>query len=165
MSGSIRRCDDNDLDAMLEIINDAAQAYRGIIPADRWRQPYMPREELQHEIQSGVQFWGHEDEEHLTGVMGIQPVLDVTLIRHAYVRTAWRNRGIGAKLIVHLKSLTERPLLVGTWAAATWAITFYEKRGFRLVTSTEKEHLLRKYWSIPDRQIETSVVLADDRYR
>ncbi len=145
---------------MYEIINDAAQAYKGVIPADCWHDPYMPREYLQHEIDASVQFWGHEEDGNLTGIMGIQDVQDVTLIRHAYVRTSCRNHGIGGKLIAHLMTLITRPALVGTWAAAHWAIRFYEKQGFQLVTWEEKETLLRKYWSITERQIETSVVLA-----
>jgi len=159
----IRSCTDADFDTVLEIINDAAQAYQGHIPADRWQEPYMSREYLRHELASGVVFWGYADEGTLLGVMGIQDVQDVTLIRHAYVRTASRGKGIGGKLLAHLKALAARPTLVGTWAAATWAIGFYEKHGFRLVTWEEKERLLRKYWKIPERQTETSVVLADRR--
>ena len=157
----IRPCTDNDFDAMLAIINDAALAYKGHIPADRWKEPYMSTEYLRHELDAGVRFWGYEENGELLGVMGIQDVQDVTLIRHAYVRTATRGKGIGGKLIKHLKQLTSRPTLVGTWAAADWAIRFYEKHGFRLVSWEEKERLLRKYWNIPERQTETSVVLAD----
>lgn len=160
----IRQCNDSDLDSMLAIINDAAQAYKGVIPADRWKEPYMSGEYLRHEIESGVLFWGYEEGGELEGVMGIQDVKDVTLIRHAYVRTACRNHGIGGKLIGHLKVLVTRPTLVGTWADATWAIRFYEKHGFRLVAWEEKERLLRTYWSIPERQTATSVVLADSRW-
>lgn len=156
----IRPCEDTDFPAILEIINDAAQAYRSVIPADCWNDPYMPEQELRHEMADGVVFWGYEDNGELVGVMGIQDVADVTLIRHAYVRTSHRNRGIGAKLLAHLESLTDRPLLVGTWAAASWAIRFYERHGFRLVEPAKKDRLLRKYWNIPERQIETSVVLA-----
>jgi N-acetylglutamate synthase-like GNAT family acetyltransferase len=159
----IRPCLDTDFEAVLEIINDAAQAYKGHIPADRWQEPYMSREYLRHELASGVVFWGYEEVGTLLGVMGIQDVQDVTLIRHAYVRTASRGKEIGGKLLAHLKTLAVRPTLVGTWAAATWAIGFYEKHGFRLVTWEEKERLLRKYWNIPERQTETSVVLADRR--
>ena len=157
----IRRCTDRDFENMLAIINDAAQAYKGVIPADRWHEPYMSADYLRHEIEAGVSFWGYEEKDELLGVMGIQDVLDVTLIRHAYVRTERRNAGIGGKLIGHLKTLTNGHVLVGTWADAVWAIRFYEKHGFRLVTWEEKEQLLRKYWSIPVRQTETSVVLAD----
>jgi N-acetylglutamate synthase-like GNAT family acetyltransferase len=157
----IRSCDDADFRAIYVIINEAAEAYRGVIPADRWHEPYMPEEELRHEIQCGVQFWGWEEDGQLIGVMGIQDVQDVTLIRHAYVRTARRGQGIGGKLLADLRTKTTRPILIGTWAAATWAIQFYERRGFRLVTTEEKNRLLKKYWSIPERQVETSVVLAE----
>jgi len=160
----IRKCDDSDFDAIYEIINEAAEVYKGIIPADRWKEPYMPRDELRHEIDADVQFWGYEEGGELLGVMGIQDVLDVTLIRHAYVRTAQQNKGIGGRLLSHLRTLTSRPILLGTWADATWAIRFYEKHGFRLVTPEEKDRLLRKYWSIPDRQIETSVVLVEESW-
>ena len=160
----IRKCTENDFDQMLEIINDAAQAYKGVIPADRWHDPYMPREYLRHELDAGVVFWGYEEQGGLIGVMGIQDVQDVTLIRHAYVNTAFRGRGIGGTLIAHLKTLATRPTLVGTWAAAVWAIRFYEKHGFRLVSKDEKDRLLKTYWSIPERQAETSVVLADRRW-
>jgi N-acetylglutamate synthase-like GNAT family acetyltransferase len=160
----IRPCTNKDLDAVFSIINDAAQAYRGVIPADRYHEPYMSREYLQHEIDAGVVFWGYEDGGELIGVMGIQDVQDVTLIRHAYVRTTERSRGIGGKLIAHLKTMATRPTLVGTWAAAVWAVRFYEKHGFRFVAWEEKERLLRKYWSIPERQTETSLVLADRRW-
>jgi N-acetylglutamate synthase-like GNAT family acetyltransferase len=157
----IRKCDESDFESIYQIINEAAQVYKGIIPADRWKEPYMPREELKHEIDTHVCFYGYEEDGELLGVMGIQDVLDVTLIRHAYVRTAQQNRGIGGKLLSHLRTLTSRPILLGTWADATWAIRFYEKHGFHLVTQEEKDRLLKKYWSIPDRQIETSVVLAE----
>jgi N-acetylglutamate synthase-like GNAT family acetyltransferase len=130
----IRKCDDSDFDTIYEIINEAAEVYKGIIPADRWKEPYMPRDELRHEIDADVQFWGYEEDGELLGVMGIQDVIDVTLIRHAYVRTAEQNKGIGGKLLLHLRTLTSRPILLGTWADATWAIRFYEKHGFRLVT-------------------------------
>ena len=160
----IRPCIDADFDTIFTIINDAAQAYCGVIPADCWHVPYMPKEYLRHEIDSGVQFWGWEEEGELVGVMGIQDVQDVTLIRHAYVRTAARNGGIGGKLLAELRRLTARPVLIGTWAAATWAIRFYEKHGFTMVTPVEKDRLLKKYWSIPERQIETSVVLGDEQW-
>ncbi len=161
----IRPCTDTDFDDILSIVNDAAQAYKGVIPPDRWHETYMPADYLRHELDAGVVFWGYEEDGELLGVMGIQDVRDVTLIRHAYVRTVSRNKGIGGKLLAHLKTLTTRPTLVGTWAAAEWAIRFYEKHGFRLVTWEEKERLLRTYWNIPDRQTETSVVLADERWR
>ena len=123
----------------------------------------MSREELRHEIDEGVAFWGYEEDGKLKGVMGIQDVQDVTLIRHAYVRTAERNKGIGSKLMSHLRQMTDRPILIGTWADAVWAIWFYEKHGFRLVSTEEKNRLLKKYWRIPERQVETSVVLAEQR--
>ena len=160
----IRKCDDRDFETIYEIINEAAQVYKGIIPADRWKEPYMPRDELRREIDAQVRFWGYEEGGKLLGVMGIQDLLDVTLIRHAYVRTAQQKKGIGGKLLSHLRTLTSRPILLGTWADATWAIRFYEKHGFRLVTPEEKNRLLKKYWSIPDRQIETSVVLVEESW-
>jgi GNAT superfamily N-acetyltransferase len=160
----IRLCQDQDFRTMLAVINDAAQAYRGVIPADRWKEPYMPREELRHEIASGVVFWGYEANGELVGVMGIQDVKDVTLIRHAYVRTDRQRQGIGTELLNHLIALSSRPTLVGTWVDAVWAIRFYERHGFRLVSPEEKGRLLRTYWSIPERQVETSVVLADERW-
>ena len=158
----IRPCDDADFEAIYSVINDSAQAYRGVIPEDRWHEPYMPREQLRHEIESGVRFWGYDENGELLGVMGIQDVQDVTLIRHAYVRTANRNHGIGGKLLAELRKLTSRPILIGTWAGAVWAIRFYERHGFQLVTKEEKDRLLRKYWSIPERQVEASVVLAEE---
>jgi GNAT superfamily N-acetyltransferase len=124
----------------------------------------MDRDELRHEINTGVEFWGYEEDGKLVGVMGIQDVLDVTLIRHAYVRTTRQKRGVGGKLLSYLRTMTSRPILIGTWADASWAIRFYEKHGFRVVTPEEKDRLLRNYWSIPDRQIETSVVLAEENW-
>ncbi len=144
---------------ILEIVNDAARAYRGVIPADRWHDPYMPEEELRAEMAAGVAFWGLAREGRLAGVMGLQHVQDVALIRHAYTRTAIRGSGVGSALLEHLKTQAKAPLLVGTWKAATWAVRFYEKRGFVLTSASEKEMLLRRYWSIPARQIEESVVL------
>lgn len=160
----IRECNSSDFDAIYAIINDAAEAYKGIIAGDRWKVPYMDREELQHEIDQGVVFWGYEEDGALVGVMGIQDIMDVTLVRHAYVRTARQNQGIGGRLISELRGKTTRPLLMGTWADAVWAVRFYERHGFRLVTPEEKTRLLKKYWSIPERQVETSVVLADQRW-
>lgn len=156
----VRICTDSDFDSILEIINDGAQAYKGIIPGDRWHEPYMDRQELRREIEEGVIFYGCEEEGALTGVMGIQDRGDVSLIRHAYVRTARRNRGIGSTLLQFLASTTACPLLVGTWAAASWAIAFYERKGYRVLPQDEKDRLLRKYWTIPQRQADTSVVLA-----
>ena len=161
----IRPCDDRDLELICTIINDGAQAYRGIIPKDRWTEPYMSNTKLRHEIEEGVAFWGLEEDGALVGVMGIQPVQDVTLIRHAYVLTSRQKRGIGGQLLTHLRGLTTGPVLIGTWAGAFWAIHFYEQNGFQVVDSKEKVRLLRKYWSIPERQIETSVVLADEKWR
>jgi len=149
-----------DFENILKIINDGASAYKGIIPDDRWQEPYMSAQELLAQIQDGVKFWCYLDSDRITGVMGIQEKSDVTLIRHAYVRTSARNKGIGSKLLNHLAELTTKPILIGTWADAAWAINFYKKHGFKLVSPQEKEHLLKKYWTIPIRQIETSVVLA-----
>ena len=160
----IRKTTDSDLKVIFEIINDAAQAYKGIIPGDRWHEPYMPLEGLRHEIDDGVVFWGLEEDGKLTGVMGFQDKGDVTLIRHAYVRTQARNIGIGTRLLRHLEDMIDKPILIGTWADATWAISFYKKHGYRLVSEKEKSHLLKKYWSIPERQIETSVVLSRPGY-
>ncbi len=161
----IRRCDDRDTELIWAIINDGAQAYRGIIPADRWTEPYMSREKLQHEIDDGVVFWGYEDGGTLVGVMGLQQVQDVTLIRHAYVRASSQKRGIGAELLSHLREMTEGPVLIGTWADAVWAIRFYERYGFEIVGAEEKDRLLKRYWRVPERQIETSVVLVDSIWR
>lgn len=160
----IRLCDDRDVALILAIINDGAEAYRGVIPADRWTEPYMSRQKLQHEIDGGVVFWGHEDADSLLGVMGLQQLEDVTLIRHAYVRTHNQGRGIGAQLLAHLLQLANRPVLIGTWADAVWAILFYQRHGFQVVSAEEKDRLLKLYWSIPERQVETSVVLADAKW-
>ena len=157
----IRRCIEPDINAIFEIINDAARAYKGVIPDDRWHEPYMSVEEIRHEIQDGVVFWGFEQESRLAGVMGIQDKDDVTLIRHAYVRPQLQRQGIGEKLLVYLEGLTDKSILIGTWVDASWAISFYRKHGYYLVSEEEKSQLLRKYWSIPKRQIETSVVLAN----
>jgi len=159
----IRQCNENDFDSIYEIINDSAQAYKGVIPADCWEEPYMSRDELRYEIKDSVIFYGYEEDNQLAGVMGIQHVQDVTLIRHAYVRTKKRGQGIGTALLEHLRALTDRPILIGTWANAVWAIRFYEKHGFQLVSQEEKGRLLKKYWSIPERQIETSVVLTEKK--
>jgi GNAT superfamily N-acetyltransferase len=161
----IRRCDPRDFESIWAIINDGAQAYKGIIPADRWTEPYMSREKLRHEIDDGVIFWGYEDARTLVAVMGIQQVQDVTLIRHAYVRTTSQKQGLGALLLSHLRNMADNPVLIGTWADAAWAIRFYERYGFQVVAPDEKQRLLKKYWTVPDRQIETSVVLADPMWR
>ena len=157
----IRRCENGDVAAIAGVIGDAAEAYKGIIPANRWKEPYLPESELRHEIARGVRFWGYEDGGALVGVMGIQHVQDVTLIRHAYVATAMQRRGIGAALLGALRRRARGPLLIGTWAAADWAVRFYERHGFERVSAAEKDRLLRTYWSVAERQIETSVVLAD----
>ena len=156
----IRKLSAADFDSILYVINEAAQAYRGVIPADRWKDPYMPAGELGREIESGVEFYGWVQGDALVAVMGFQPVKDTTLIRHSYVLTEYQRRGIGEKLLKHLISLAQTPeILVGTWEANTWAIRFYEKHGFKLMSRENKDRLLRKYWNIPERQIETSVVL------
>jgi GNAT superfamily N-acetyltransferase len=155
----IRPCVEADLPEVFDIINDAAVAYRGVIPPDRWHEPYMPMEELLGQVRSGVRFIGWEEEGRLEAVMGLQDVQDVALIRHAYVRTASRRKGLGGILLQRLLSHTDRPVLIGTWAAASWAIRFYEKHGFVVVGEAEKDRLLRTYWKVPERQIETSVVL------
>jgi GNAT superfamily N-acetyltransferase len=161
----IRQLNDTDFQEIHAIINDAAQAYKGNIPADRWHEPYMTQDELRHEIESGVVFSGYEEAGQLIGVMGVQAVNDVTLIRHAYVRTSHRRRGIGSLLLDALKRNITTPILIGTWADATWAIRFYEKHGFSKVSPKEKDRLLRTYWQIPARQVETSVVLAQSGWR
>jgi GNAT superfamily N-acetyltransferase len=158
---NVRRCHDGDRATILAIINAAAEAYRGVIPADRWHEPYMSPDELDSEIAAGVAFWGYEADGALVGVMAIQPVRDVDLIRHAYVRPDRQGRSTGAALISHLRGLGTRRMLVGTWSAADWAIRFYQRHGFALVSPARKSVLLRAYWIIPDRQIETSVVLAN----
>jgi GNAT superfamily N-acetyltransferase len=160
----IRPCDDADVPAICAIVNDAAEAHGGVIPADRWHEPYMPENELRGEIRRRRPVLGAVAGGRLVGVMGLQDVQDVALIRHAYAGHGARRYGVGGAL-QHLLAQTARPMLVGTWAAATWAIRFYEKHGFTLTAPNEKARLLRRYWSIPDRQIETSVVLADARWR
>ena len=157
---TLRRCKETDLETIFGIINEAAVAYRGVIPADCWHEPYMSMTELRREIESGVVFLGCEVDGELVGVMGIQPVDDVDLIRHAYVRPGRQRGGIGARLIEHLRQRAQRPMLVGTWKDATWAIDFYRRHGFELVGEQETSRLLRRYWSIPDRQAEVSVVLT-----
>jgi GNAT superfamily N-acetyltransferase len=150
----------SDFDAILGVINDAAQAYKGVIPDDRWQEPYMSAEELKEEIEAGIRFFGWVEDGPLLGVAGIQALKDTTLIRHAYVLPKCQGRGIGTGLLQYLVDLAETPeILVGTWADVTWAIRFYEKHGFKLVSPKEKDRLLRMYWNIPERQIETSVVL------
>ncbi len=161
MSSVIERCSNDDFEGIWETINQGARAYAGQIPKDRLKEPYMSRDELRHEIASGVVFWGAKSEGELLAVMGTQDVLDVTLVRHAYVKTLYQRGGLGSRLLAHLRALTTRPILIGTWADAVWAIAFYQRHGFRIVSQVEKDSLLRKYWQVPDRQIETSIVLAD----
>ena len=157
----VRRCTADDFDRVLAIINEAAEAYRGIIPDDRWKEPYMPAEE----IAAGVDFDGYEIAgAGLAGVMGVQMVEDVALIRHAYVAAGRQRSGIGSALLEGLRGRVDRPILIGTWAAATWAIDFYRRHGFELVPAREQSGLLRRYWTVPERQIEASVVLADPRW-
>jgi N-acetylglutamate synthase-like GNAT family acetyltransferase len=157
---TIRPCRRDEHEKIHTLINAAAEAYRGVIPDDCWHEPYMSMKELEHEIAAGVTFWGYESDGDLIGVMGIQQVRDVDLIRHAYVRPGSQQRGVGTALLEHLTRSSERPLLVGTWAAAEWAINFYKRHGFEQVSAEDKKMLLKKYWTISPRQIETSVVLA-----
>ena len=166
--GVIRPCSSAESTEIGVIVNDAARRYAGVIPIDCYHEPYMPSAELQVEVDAGVRFWGYVGDgspggegSKLLGVMGIQDVDDVTLIRHAYVRSSHQGQGIGGALLARLRALTERPILIGTWAAATWAVAFYEHRGFHRVTPAEKDRLLRRYWTISERQVETSVVLAE----
>jgi GNAT superfamily N-acetyltransferase len=157
---SIRRCREDEHEAIFAIINAAAEAYRGVIPADGWHEPYMPLEELDDEIAAGVEFWGYRNGSELVGVMGIQDVGELDLIRHAYVAPEHQGRGVGGALLQHLTRSATRPMLVGTWSAAEWAIRFYRRHGFEPCSPERSAELLRRYWSIPERQIETSVVLA-----
>jgi N-acetylglutamate synthase-like GNAT family acetyltransferase len=160
----IRESGRADFAEMLGIINDAARAYRGVIPADRWHEPYMSATELASEIAGGVAFWVAEQEGRMLGVMGIQDKGEVALVRHAYVVTTTQRSGIGTKLLRHVESLIDKPILIGTWADASWAIDFYRRNGFSMVPGDHKNRLLETYWSIPARQIETSVVLANSRW-
>src|SRR5438045_6176886 len=162
---TIRTCRDYERAAILAIVNSAAEAYRGVIPPDRWHEPYMPAGELDHEIAAGVVFWGYDADGDLLGVMGIQSVRDVDLIRHAYVRPDSQRLGVGGALLEHLRGLGTRRMLVGTWAAAEWAIAFYQRHGFELVSPEGKTALLKTYWTVPDRQSDTSVVLEAKRSR
>jgi GNAT superfamily N-acetyltransferase len=157
---TIRPCRDDEHEAILAIVNAAADAYRGVIPADRWHEPYMSSEELAGEVAAGVEFWGYEDDGELRGVIGIQPLSDVDLIRHAYVSPGSQRKGIGGALLEHVSATATRRILVGTWADAEWAISFYRRHGFELLSPEGSAELLRTYWTIPERQVETSVVLA-----
>lgn len=161
----IRNASESDFNDIYNVINDAAMAYKGIIPADRWHEPYMTKEELQAQIDDGVRFSCYIDKNKVVGVMGIQDKNDIKLIRHAYVITRERKKGIGTILIRELLRDSKKPILIGTWRAAQWAISFYEKHGFFVVPEEERNILLKKYWTIPDRQVETSVVLADAKYK
>jgi predicted protein tyrosine phosphatase/N-acetylglutamate synthase-like GNAT family acetyltransferase len=161
---AIRPCRAVDFETIYEIVNEAALAYKGVITADCWHMPYMSKSELREAIAGGIDFWGYKMEDGLAGVMGFQRVEDVTLIRHAYVRTTHRRHGIGGQLLQFLLSRIETPVLVGTWEAADWAVRFYEKHGFKLVEQAEKDRLLPKYWGVSQRQIETSVVLGDAKW-
>lgn len=163
--GTTRACRGGERAAILAIVNAAAEAYRGVIPADRWHEPYMSARELDDEIAAGVRFWGYEHGDELVGIMGIQPVRDVDLIRHAYVAPGTQRRGVGSALLEHVARTSTRQMLVGTWAAAGWAIGFYRRHGFEPVPPGTDAELLREYWSIPERQIETSVVLARPAFR
>jgi N-acetylglutamate synthase-like GNAT family acetyltransferase len=160
----IRICNNEDFEQIYEIINNATQVYREIIPVEHWKSPYMSQKELRHEITSGITFWGYTEEEQLIGVMGIQPLGDVTLIRHAYVNTSNQHQGIGGALLTHLCALTTGPVLIGTWADAFWAIAFYQKYGFSLAPEGETMALLNKYWTAPKWHMEMSVVLADPKW-
>jgi GNAT superfamily N-acetyltransferase len=162
---SIAPCEPSDVPLVFEIINESAMAYKGVIPADAWHEPYMPMAELTAEISRGVRFFGYRLERDLVAVMGIEDVKDVTLIRHAYVRPAHRRAGFGRALLAALCTLTERPVLIGTWKAATWAIRFYEKNGFAVVDGGKRKQLLDTYWAVPERQKEVAVVLADAKAR
>ncbi|MEX2285308.1 MAG: GNAT family N-acetyltransferase [Gemmatimonadota bacterium] len=160
----IRRAEPADLPDVVAIINNAAQAYRGVIPDDRWHEPYMPLADLEREIAQGVEFWIAEDDGRVAGVIGIQDKGPVALVRHAYVAPGTQRKGLGTRLLRHIESLSDKPILIGTWAAASWAIDFYRRNGFTVVPDDERNRLLRSFWSIPERQIETSVVLADRRW-
>jgi N-acetylglutamate synthase-like GNAT family acetyltransferase len=160
----IRKIREGDLGAALAIVNEAAQVYRGVIPADRWHEPYMPFGELEKEIADGVVFWVAEEDERLLAVMGMQDKGEVALVRHAYTAPVSQRSGLGTMLLRHVEGLATKPVLIGTWAAASWAIDFYRRNGFTVVSNSQKDTLLRRYWSIPARQVETSVVLADARW-
>lgn len=160
----IRHCAAAECDSILTVINDAAQAYKGFIPDDCWHEPYMSREKLLLEIADGIEFWGYEEEGELLGVMGIQDRREVTLIRHAYVKTVRRHGGIGTRLLRYLEGLTDKPILIGTWLAATWAIAFYEKNGYRSLSREETNFLLGKFWTLSDLQLRTSIVLANGKW-
>jgi N-acetylglutamate synthase-like GNAT family acetyltransferase len=160
----IRKSVADDFEAILAVINDAAQAYRGAIPADCWHEPYMSADDLGKEIANGVVFWVAEDNGQLLGVMGIQDKKDVALVRHAYTATSVQRQGIGTRLLRRVQALACKPILIGTWADASWAIAFYRRNDFTVVSDADRNRLLATYWSVPARQVETSVVLADGRW-
>ena len=160
----LRESEQADLAEIFAVVNEAAKAYQGVIPIDRWHEPYMSMSELEREIAQGIIFWVAEEEGELLGVMGIQDKGAVALVRHAYVRPTTQRKGVGTKLLRHVEGLADKPVLIGTWADASWAIEFYRRNGYEVVSDRHKERLLRTYWSIPERQIETSVVLADSRW-
>jgi len=159
----IHKCTASDFERIYQIINNAAQAYKGNIPAEYWKEPYMSRDELRHELDEGIEMWGYEENGKLIGVMGIQHRQGVTLIRHAYVCTTRQNKGVGGKLLSYLMRLTEEPILIATWYNAVWAVRFYEKHGFRLVSKNEGNRLQRKYWSSPEIKVNASVVLKNEK--
>jgi GNAT superfamily N-acetyltransferase len=160
----IRAMRESDLVAAMTIINNAARAYRGVIPADRWHEPYMPQDELEQELADGVVFWVADEDGALLGVMGAQDKGEVALVRHAYIAPTVQRKGVGTTLLRHIESLASKPILIGTWADASWAIEFYRRNGYTVVSNEQKDRLLRKYWAIPVRQIDTSVVLVDGRW-
>jgi N-acetylglutamate synthase-like GNAT family acetyltransferase len=160
----IRKCTASDFERIFEIINNAAQVYRGVIPTEYWKDPYMSRVELRHELDDGIEMWGHEEDGKLVAVMGIQHIKNVTLIRHAYVSPSRQNHGIGGKLLSYLRELTDEPILIATWSNAVWAVRFYEKHGFKMVSREEGNRLQRKYWSSPELKIKKSVVLGDEKW-
>ena len=156
----ITECTKKNISNILYVINDASLKYKGIIPNDCWHEPYMTKQKLISEFANGVRIFGYNKDNNLVGVMGIQELKDVTLIRHAYILTQYQGLGIGKSLLQHLfKIKTSSCLLVGTWRDATWAIQFYEKFGFVLHTKKQTAQLLKKYWDLPSKQIENSVVL------
>ena len=164
MSLSIRPCPEEELEEIHAIINDAAEAYRGKIPTDCWHEPYMSQNDLNKEIENGVEFWVSGGAKGINGVMGIQDKTDVCLIRHAYVRSNAQRGGVGSVLLKHIETLTQKPILIDTWADAGWAIQFYQKHRYQLIDKAETPSLLDKYWGVPKRQVETSVVLAHARW-
>jgi GNAT superfamily N-acetyltransferase len=160
----IRECGDADFDEILDVVNDGAAAYKGVVPDDRWHEPYMTADELRRDMDDGVRFWGCEEQGRLIAVMGLQDRTETVLIRHAYVRTVRRRQGLGTQLLRHLEGGRDRPILIGTWEAAVWAVAYYEQAGYVLLPPDAKTRLLKRFWRIPERQVETSVVLAKGRW-